>query len=151
MTNAISALTGLTLAALGQELAAAGTQGGSHQTIGSLLLAVHNGISYEVLPIVFGVSAVILNYALYRARLVPRWLSGWGFIGGALFLLSGVLVPYGPDRSWTTTVFAPPIGLQEMAFAAWLIVRGFNPAALPSLSEHEAVRARAPVAAAGTT
>jgi hypothetical protein len=112
---------------------------------------VHDGIFYDVLPIVFGVSAVILNYALYRARLVPRWLSCWGFIGGALFLVSGVLVAYGLDRYWTTNVFAPPIGLQEMAFAGWLIVRGFSPAPLPSLPEYEAVRGRVPVAAAGTT
>jgi hypothetical protein len=151
VTNVIFALTGLTLAALGQELAGAATPSGSHETIGSLLLAVHDGILYEVLPIVFGLSALILNYALYSARLVPRWLSAWGFIGGALFLLSGVLAAYGLDRSWTTNVFAPPIGLQEMAFAAWLIVRGFNPAVFPSLPEQGAVRGRAPVAATGTT
>jgi Domain of unknown function (DUF4386) len=39
-------------------------------------------VNYAVLPIVFAMGALILNYALYQARLVPRWLSVWG-LGGA--------------------------------------------------------------------
>jgi hypothetical protein len=32
------------------------------------------------------------------------------------------------------TYLSAPIGLQEMVFAVWLIVKGFNPSAIASLS-----------------
>ncbi len=41
--------------------------------------------------LMFGVSAIILYALLYRARLVPTWLSLWGLVGGVLILARGVL------------------------------------------------------------
>ena len=93
----------------------------------------------------FTVSALILNYALYRARLVPRWLSGWGLAGAVLYLAAGVAVLYGLEpMSATQNVLQAPLGLQEMVFAVWLIVKGFDTAAIPRVDEPEitpAVRA----------
>jgi hypothetical protein len=84
---------------------------------------------------VFGLSALKLNYVLYRTKLVPRGLSVWGFIGAALYFASGFLplVGYG-SRSTIYLLMEAPLGLQEMAFAVWLIVKGFDPAAIASQS-----------------
>jgi hypothetical protein len=79
----------------------------------------------------FGLGAVMYYVVLYRSRLVPRWLSGWGIVGIALVSVSGVLVmfrlagPLGPIQA----VLAVPIAVQEMVLAVWLIARGFNPSA----------------------
>jgi hypothetical protein len=77
--------------------------------------------------LVFGVSAVVLNALLYPARLVPRWLAAWGLLGGLLLLTRTVLELYGIESSLGIQfVWAAPIALQEMVFAVWLFVRGFD-------------------------
>ncbi len=87
----------------------------------------------------FGLSAVLLNFVVYRARLVPRWLSGWGLAGAAPWMAAGVLVLYGlvEPFSTTQTVLAIPIGVQGMALAVWLIVKGFNTSAFAAKPEQQ--------------
>jgi Domain of unknown function (DUF4386) len=83
-----------------------------------------------------GVSALILYGVLFRARLVPAWLSLWGLVGGALILLEGIVLTYGVELSETVqAVVAAPIGLNEMVLAVWLIVRGFDERGLAALPE----------------
>jgi uncharacterized protein DUF4386 len=75
----------------------------------------------------FSVSAVILNYVLFRARLVPGWLSGWGLVAATSYVAGGVLGVYGPDPdSVLQTVLDLPLAIQEMTLAGWLIIRGFR-------------------------
>ena len=122
----------LTLLTLSQEFVVAGVPDASHfQTLGTLLLAVREWGGAVFSTIVFSLSALILNYILYRSRLIPRWLSGWGLVGATLFLASGFLPLIGHDsRSTIFLLMEVPLGLQEMAFAVWLIVKGFNSSAI---------------------
>ena len=79
----------------------------------------------------------LLYYALfYRARLVPRWLSGWG-IAAVLSMMAACLLALFRDNSVTGyTLLILPIGVQEMVLAVWLLVKG--------LSESRLVVASAP-------
>jgi len=122
----------LTLMTVSQGFVAAGTPATSHfQTLGGMLLAGHDLDDAVLAFTAFSLSALILNYVLYKARLVPRWLSVWGIVGAALILAARVMVIYGLELSSATqTVLDAPIAAQEMVFAVWLIVRGFNAAAL---------------------
>ena len=79
----------------------------------------------------FGISALILNYILYQSELIPRWLSGWGFVGGLFvfaMLFSELFSMNLPEISDIV------IAVQEMVFAVWLIVKGFNSSASSSAS-----------------
>ena len=98
------------------------------QTTGNLLLAEFEWNSI-LLDIPFAISAVILNYLLYKSKLVPRWLSVWGLIGGAVWLPGAVI---GMFSLVDVTFLAAPIGLQEMALAVWLIAKGFTVSASDS-------------------
>ena len=98
------------------------------QTSGALLLAEFDWNSI-LLDFPFALSALILNCLLYKSKLIPRWLSGWGFIGGALWLPGVLLSMFG---LMDATFLAAPLGLQEMALAVWLIVKGFNSSAIDS-------------------
>jgi Domain of unknown function (DUF4386) len=40
----------------------------------------------DMTSIVFSLSAVMLAYSFYQSRLIPRWLSLWGFVGAVLYL-----------------------------------------------------------------
>ena len=60
-------------------------------------------------------------------------MSGWGLVGAALYLAAGVMVLYGLEPfSTTQNVLNLPLAVQEMAFAVWLIVKGFDARAFAS-------------------
>ena len=98
------------------------------ETSGALLLGVFDW-SGILLDIPFALSAVMLNYVYYSSKLIPRWLSGWGFIGGALMLVGGVIGMFGVTEA---IYLAALIGIQEMVLAGWLIIKGFNSSAISS-------------------
>ncbi len=102
-----------------------------YQTLGTLLLIVYDWTLLLGIMIVFSLTALILNYLLYQSKLVPRWISGWGLIGAILLLVAGMLEIFGFNP---TEILSLPIALQEMVFAVWLIVKGFNSSAIASPS-----------------
>lgn len=79
--------------------------------------------------IVFALGGLMFYTLLFKAKLVPRWLSVWGIIGFILVLATYLLVMFGffGATSPISDVLQIPIGLQEMVLAVWLIVKGFNP------------------------
>ena len=122
----------LSLLTLSQEYVQAGTPDASYfQTLGTLLLAVYEWALLVGIMIVFSLTALILNYLLYQSELIPRWLSVWGLIGATLLLAVGLLEIFGFNL---TEILSIPIALQEMVFAVWLIVKGFNSSAIASES-----------------
>ena len=126
----------LTLLTISQEFVKAGAPDASYfQTLGTLLLAVREWGGGVCSAIVFSLSALMLNSILYRSKLIPRWISGWGFLGAILYLASGFLPLFGYSSTSTIyTLIELPLALQEMVFAVWLIVKGFNPSAIASRS-----------------
>ena len=88
----------------------------------------------SILTIVFCLGALMFNYLLYKSKLIPRWISGWGFIAVIPYLAGGVLAMvglFGPS-STITNVLDIPLGVQEMVLAVWLIAKGFNPSVIAS-------------------
>jgi hypothetical protein len=124
----------LLLILVSQEYIAAGTPDASYfQTLGALLLKGHDSIN-TILIIVFGLGALMLYYLFYQSKLIPRWISGWGFFAIILHLATGFLIIFHLQSPFSTinTVMNLPILLQEMVMAVWLIVKGFNPPAIAS-------------------
>ena len=76
----------------------------------------------------FGIGGLMLYTALYKYRLIPRWLSVFGFIAILLHIASGVMVIFGLQESFDTgsMIMNLPIAAQEMVMAVWLIVKGFT-------------------------
>jgi Domain of unknown function (DUF4386) len=79
----------------------------------------------------FAVGALMYYCILYRSRLVPRWLSGWGIAAGFAILTACLLALFSHTPVTSFTILIVPIAVQEMVLAAWLIVRGFSPSAGP--------------------
>jgi hypothetical protein len=122
----------LSLLTLSQEYAAAGFPDASHfQTAGTLFLAAREWTFLIGSGLVWSLSALILNYLLYQRKLIPRWLSVWGFAGAALSFANYSPEFFGID---SIEILFLPIAVQEMVFAVWLIVKGFNPSAIASES-----------------
>ena len=87
------------------------------------MLAIYDwGVLLGVL-FFFPIAALLLNYLIYRWALVPRWLSVWGIAGALLLLAEGSLETFDVGGLELMTL---PLAVQEMVFAVWLIVRGFD-------------------------
>jgi len=86
--------------------------------------------------VVFCLGGLLFYYVLFQSRLVPQWLSGWGFIALILGFVAGMLAMFGffGPTSTISDVLQIPIFLQEMVLAVWLIVKGFNPSAVNAMA-----------------
>jgi hypothetical protein len=101
-------------------------------SLGILLVEALDPIS-AVLSIVFSLGALMLYYLLYQARLIPRWISGWGIVAAVLYLVAGLTALFGIDLEMLMYVMLP----QEMVMAVWLIAKGFSPSAIASITRTE--------------
>jgi hypothetical protein len=107
----------------------AAQDGSAYAALGQLVTAERDWSGHAILDVaVFTVGALVLNAAFYRSHLVPYWLSVWGMAGAVAYLASGVLVLYGLEPLTTPQILLEaPLGLQEIALALWLILKGFTP------------------------
>ena len=82
----------------------------------------------------FCVGSFMYNYLFFQARLIPRWLSGFGIAAITSLTIACVLSLFSgnPITSYISLAFS--IFLQEIALAVWLIVKGFNPSVSASRS-----------------
>ena len=104
------------------------------QTLGSMLIAAGEWIQM-IGGIVFSVGTLMIFALFYQTRLIPRWLSGWGFIGAVLYFVAKIASMFSPlhltpEIGEGIGLLLVPTAIQEMVFAVWMIVKGFNPAAL---------------------
>ncbi len=100
---------------------------GAAARVPGLVLALRDWTYLVGSMVLLGVGGLILYSLLFRAALVPAWLSLWGLVAAALILLRGVLEVYGLDLPgvWQA-VLAAPIAVNELVLAVWLIVKGFD-------------------------
>jgi len=128
----LSTLGFLALVALGNEYIATGADSAALQSMGNVLYQFQVRLA-PVGPIFFLIGATCLYLSFYRTRLIPRWLSVWGFIGVVTYMASTLLKFFHMDTGgygfYLEMVMAP----QEMVMAVWLIVKGFNPSAIAAL------------------
>jgi len=125
---AVAVVCLLSLSTLGQASIAAGAADrAALGAIGGLLLSLREHAAL-VGVFAFCLGAFLYYAALFRARLVPRWLSGWGIVAIGMLAAAGVLALFAGRPVTDYVPMALPIFLQEMVLAVWLIARGFSPA-----------------------
>lgn len=79
--------------------------------------------AYHFGMLTVGFAGLMLNYAFYRAQLLPRVLGIWGLVGYATILCGSVLEIMGFNLNLIHTL---PGGLWEVFVGVWLIVKGFQ-------------------------
>jgi hypothetical protein len=122
----IGVLCLLMLVPLGQyAVDAAGASAAWATGLGSLLTQA-NTMAYHIGQATLAGGAIFLCAVLYRARLLPRFLSAWGLVGYVIHLAGAIAEIFGVHVSLMLLV---PGMLFELALPAWLIFKGFQPAA----------------------
>ena len=122
----------LTLVGVSEDFVTAGAPAESHfHALGKLLLDGHDWNKAPLAFTAFGVGALMLNIVLFRTRLVPRWISAFGLAAATSILTARVMQLCGLElQTSAVTMMDGPIFLQEMVFAGWLILRGFDKSVL---------------------
>ncbi len=116
----------LSLSTLGQASVAAGAADRTALgAIGGLLLSLREHAALAGV-FAFCLGAFLYYTALFRSRLIPRWLSGWGIAAIGLLAAMGVLALFADRPVTSSPLLAFPLFLQEMVLAVWLIARGFS-------------------------
>jgi hypothetical protein len=124
----------LSLLTLSQQLTTAeAADRTSLQAIGNLLVSVRDHAAL-VAVFAFCLGAFMYYYLFFQSRLIPRWLSGFGIVAIILMSTGCVLALFSGNRITSYIPLAAPIGVQEMVLGVWLIVKGFNPSVIASLS-----------------
>jgi hypothetical protein len=132
---AVGILSVLAVVTLRQDLAGAGSDPATLDTVGRSLVAIKDWTFLLGPGFVVGIgNGLILGYLMYRSGLVPRRMAMLGLIGGPLILASGTTVlfdaiePGGAVQAIATV----PEFAWELSLGIYLTVKGFK--ASPSTS-----------------
>ena len=129
---AVFSISHLAMFALSQQYVKAGVPDASHfQTIGALLKEGHN-FTYQIYAIFYSLGCLILFGGLFKAKLVPRFISVWGITAAVLLLTGLVADMFGSNVGME--IYGMPLGLCQIFLGIWLIVKGFNSSAIASES-----------------
>jgi hypothetical protein len=127
----------LILITLSKQFVGAGAPDSSYfQTIGLMSISGFHWAVNVVKLMAFSMGCLLYYIIFYRTKLIPQWLSGWGVIAAIMTMLSALLVMYGLIAPFSTAqvILNLPILPQELVLAVWLIVKGFNPSSVASIS-----------------
>jgi hypothetical protein len=119
----------LSIVTLSQEFeTAAAPNGSSYLIAGKSLVILHNWTFLFGPNLALGPGTLMMSYFLYDSKLVPRFISVLGLVGGTLVLACALLVIFGVflQVSVWGAILAFPVFAYEMSLAVWLIAKGFN-------------------------
>lgn len=128
VTYIVLVVSWLSLVPVSQEYVGADpVQAANVQTAGTVLVEAGDQAA-TLTSLIFPLGALIFYVVLYRRKLIPRWLSGWGLLAIVFYIPAGLLDMFDvvEPMAATLTVMYMPMAFQEMVMAIWLIVRGFN-------------------------
>ncbi|TFC04113.1 DUF4386 domain-containing protein [Cryobacterium adonitolivorans] len=109
-----------------------GVDDGALEAVAAGLLALQDGTLLFGPGFALGVGSILLASLMYASRLVPRVIAVLGLAGGAIITLSTVLVIFGLYGQFSPIglLVALPVFAWEVSLALWLVLKGFNTAAL---------------------
>lgn len=124
---AVSAVGTLVLVSLSDQVAAGGAVDAA-ATVSATLVRDLRDAAAIVAVLAFYTGGTLYYLVFYRTGLIPRWLSAWGLAGTALGAVAALLVLFRVTETLSGVQVALniPIGVQEMVFAIWLILKGFR-------------------------
>jgi hypothetical protein len=113
----------LLLVPLSDEFVKAGAGNTTYFETLSILCKKANFFSYQIGMVIWGIGGLMFCYLLYISRIVPKWLSIWGFIGYVIFISGAFFALFGIDID---VILDIPGGLFEVFLCFWLIFKGFD-------------------------
>jgi len=132
VTYMILATCWLLLISVGQAFVNAdAAEAATYQALGDFITQTGYWTEH-LLALVFTIGALMLYWLFFKTKLIPRWLALWGFFGAILYFAAPIFNLFDPQHpalslgvKWGNLM--APLAIQEMVFASWMIIKGFNP------------------------
>jgi hypothetical protein len=121
----VGALALLMLLPLADQAATGGLDPATAQSLGSLAVDA-NDVAYQVGQLSLAFGALFMAAMLLRAGLVPKWLAILGLVGYATHMVGAAAEIFGYPIGLILLI---PGAIFELALPAWLLTKGFTPAA----------------------
>lgn len=119
----LSAAIPLSLLKLSSEYINTGSSGNSYfHILGNFLVGIRSELAELLIPVFFGIGALLFYYLLFKSIIIPRFISLWGFIGALLILILSLV----KVNMIINIIFVLPIILNEIFLGFWLIIKGFD-------------------------
>lgn len=117
-----------TLLDLGQAYDAGAADAATYEALAETVRRSRDLINHVVVIVTMGLGDLLLFALLYRARLVPAWLSLWGVAGVVLAVGASLMVVTRTVEVVGVSYLSlnAPLALHGFALAAWLIGRGLD-------------------------
>jgi hypothetical protein len=112
----------LLLVPLSEEHLRNGATGLSNYQVLFILLKKANFYSYQVGMVIWGLGGLMFTALLYKSKIVPSFISIWGFLGYIVFALGAVAELFGYQIGLICDI---PGGLFEIFISIWFITKGF--------------------------
>ena len=100
------------------------------QSLGTILRTLRSDLAEILIPLFFSLGALLFYSLLYKSKLIPRFISAWGFIG-AIFIFTLIFLEVGVIIN---LILVLPIILNEIFLGIWLISKGFRPSPITTES-----------------
>lgn len=119
----------MSMLSLSQDYAAAGSpEGPLYEALRDAVRAQRNWA--HLTRILAGGGLLLLMFAaLFRFRLVPRWLAGFGILASALQMVAVTMPHFG---GWVSFPLLAPLGVANLLLAGWLLVKGLAASRTPA-------------------
>jgi hypothetical protein len=125
----VGIISGLLLISLSQEFLKVGAPDTSYYHAGSILVLNIKHLALQMALIICSIGGLMFTYLLYQSKLIPRFLSMWGFIGYLFVLASALLDIFGiidTVHGSGMMMYLPGGIFEVILLPIWLIVKGFN-------------------------
>jgi hypothetical protein len=93
------------------------------QALALLLLNAHE-IGWSIGIVFFSFHVFFLGYLVYKSGYIPKFLGVLLLVAAVSYLLDGVAILLLPGYEVTPVYFMVPIGIAEMVFPLWLLIKG---------------------------
>lgn len=106
------------------------------EALGSTLKMTRDHINHVFMILVLCLGNFMLYVLLLKSKLIPRWLSLWGFLGTVISAIASVLILFQVIDVITNEylILNVPAALLELVLGLWFLVKGFDKKALIELS-----------------
>jgi hypothetical protein len=127
--NIIGFISLLLILSLSEQYVKTGTPDSSYfQTLGDLLRTGRDFVNHVAMILATSAGGLMFYLLLFKTKLIPRWLSLWGFIGTLFTIFASILIMFQKIEIITSTyiVLNLPLILLEIVLAIWFITKGID-------------------------